>query len=399
MISQRQLFLQHQAQTSPSPLMLEIVKAGGIYLEDREGKKYIDFISGISVSNIGHCHPEVIAAIEQQAKTYMHLMVYGEYVQSPQVLLAKALTDLLPPSLNSVYFVNSGAEATEGAMKLAKRYTGRTEIVCFKNAYHGSTQGALSVMGNELYKQSFRPLLPGIRIFDFNSEEQLELLNENTACVMIELIQGEAGVIPAEINFIQKLRALCSEKGIVLIIDEIQTGFGRTGTLFALEQYEIVPDILLLAKGMGGGMPVGAFIADRKMMNALTHNPVLGHITTFGGNAVCCAAALANLKVIREGNLEKRALQIELIIRNKLSSCKTIKAIRGKGAFLALDFEQESFNFRVIEKCIQYGLITDWFLFCAHAMRIAPPLTIEDAELERSCEIILKSISEAGKRN
>ena len=386
-ISQKQLFLQHVAQTSPAPLALEIVSANGIYLNDINGKQYIDLISGISVSNIGHCHPEVVEAIKKQAETYMHLMVYGEYVQSPQVQLAKALTDLLPTNLNSVYFVNSGAEATEGALKLAKRYTGRSEIISFKNAYHGSTHGALSVMGSEDFKTSFRPLLPDVRTIEFNKEEDLAFITTKTACVIIEPIQGEAGIIAAKPTFLKKLRERCTETGTLLIFDEIQTGFGRTGSLFAFEQYNVIPDILLLAKGMGGGMPIGAFISSKEIMNSLTHNPVLGHITTFGGHPVCCAAALANLNVIVKGNLPQRAKEIEGIIKQTIKHHK-IKEVRVCGALAAIEFAVEATNMQTIGKCIEAGVITDWFLFNTHSMRIAPPLTITDEELEKACKVI-----------
>ena len=392
-LTTRQLFFQHQAQTSPFPLSLEIVKAEGIYMEDVYGKKYIDFISGIAVSNVGHCHPKVVKAIQQQAETYMHLMVYGEYIQTPQVKLAKALTDLLPPSLNSVYFVNSGAEATEGALKLAKRVTGRSEIICFKNAYHGSTHGALSVMGSEDFKNSFRPLLPDVQIFDFNNEEQLDRISERTACVIVEPIQGEAGVIPATTSFIEKLRKLCDQHGALLIFDEIQSGFGRTGSLFAFEQYNVIPDILLLAKGMGGGMPIGAFISSQQLMSTLTNNPMLGHITTFGGHPVSCAASLACLEVICQEKLYQQALLIEKTIRKKLIHPK-IKSIRGRGAMLAIELGDADLNLKTITACITKGLITDWFLFCSTAMRIAPPLIITEEELNSACEVILESLNQ-----
>ncbi len=390
-LSQKQLFLQYIAQTSPAPLALEIVSAKGIYLNDISDKQYIDLISGISVSNIGHCHPEVVDAIKKQAETYMHLMVYGEYVQSPQVLLAKALTDLLPANLNSVYFVNSGTEATEGALKLAKRFTDRSEIISFKNGYHGSTHGALSVMGNEDFKTSFRPLLPDVRIIEFNKEEDLQSITTKTACVIIEPIQGEAGIIAAKQSFLQKLRARCNETQALLIFDEIQTGFGRTGTLFAFEQYKVIPDILLLAKGMGGGMPIGAFIASKEIMNSLSHNPVLGHITTFGGHPVCCAAALANLNVIVKDNLPQRAKEIERIIKETIKHPK-IKELRINGALAAINFDNEATNMQAISKCIEAGIITDWFLFNTKSMRIAPPLIITDEELVRACTIITASI-------
>ncbi len=390
-LSNRQLFLQHVAQTSPAPLVLEIISAKGVYLKDVNGKEYIDLISGISVSNIGHCHPAVVDAVKKQVETHMHLMVYGEYVQSVQVQLAKALTDLLPKNLGSVYFVNSGTEATEGALKLAKRFTGRTELISFTNAYHGSTQGALSVMGSEDFKTSFRPLLPDTRILNFNSEEDLKHISTKTACVIIEPIQGEAGLVAANKNFLKKLRERCSETKTLLIFDEIQTGFGRTGTMFAFEQYEVVPDILLLAKAMGGGMPIGAFVSSNEIMNCLTHNPVLGHITTFGGHPVCCAAALANLNVIAENKLYLRAKEIETILKKELTHPK-IKSLRVCGALAAVDFGDEATNMQVIQKCIAAGVITDWFLFNTQSMRIAPPLMITNEELKKACGVILDVI-------
>ena len=391
-LSQKQLFLQHVAQTSPAPLALEIISAKGIYLNDVNGKQYIDLISGISVSNIGHCHPEVVEAIKKQAESFMHLMVYGEYVHSPQVQLAKALTDLLPSNLDSVYLVNSGTEATEGALKLAKRFTGRTEIISFKNAYHGSTHGALSVMGSEDFKTSFRPLLPDVKIIEFNNIDDLQDITNKTACVIIEPIQGEAGIVGANPIFLKKLRERCDETKTLLIFDEIQTGFGRTGSLFAFEQYNIIPDILLLAKGMGGGMPIGAFISSKKIMDSLTNNPVLGHITTFGGHPVCCAAALANLQVITQNKLYLRAKEIEKTILQKFKHQK-IKEVRVCGALAAIDFNDETTNMQTINKCIEAGIITDWFLFNTQSMRLAPPLIISDEELIKACDIILDCIS------
>jgi len=390
-LSQKQLFLQHVAQTSPAPLALEITSAKGIYLNDINGKQYVDLISGISVSNIGHCHPEVVEAIKKQAETFMHLMVYGEYVHSPQVQLAKTLTDLLPENLNSVYLVNSGAEATEGALKLAKRFTGRSEIVSFKNAYHGSTHGALSVMGSEEFKTSFRPLLPDVKTIEFNNVDDLNQITSKTACVIVEPIQGEAGIIAADKAFLQELRARCMETKTLLIVDEIQTGFGRTGTLFAFEQYGLIPDILLLAKGMGGGMPIGAFIASKEIMDSLTNNPVLGHITTFGGHPVCCAAALANLQVIVKNKLYIRANEIEQIIKQHIKH-PTIKEVRACGALAAIDFGDEVLNMQTIGKCIEAGIITDWFLFNIQSMRIAPPLIISDDELINACNRIVSCI-------
>jgi len=392
-LNQRQLFLRHVAQTSPAPMALEIEKGEGVYLIDTKGKKYFDLISGISVSSLGHCHPKVVEAITKQANTFMHTIVYGEFIQSPQVNLAKALTDLLPSSLDSVYFVNSGAEATEGAMKLAKRVTGRTEIISFKNAYHGSTQGALSIMGSEEFKNSFRPLLPDTKIIEFNKEEDLLQITERTACVVVEPVQAESGVNVPKNDFLKKLSARCKATGTLLVLDEIQTGFGRTGTFFALEQFGIVPDVLLVAKAMGGGMPIGAFVSSKANMDSFTNDPVLGHITTFGGNAVCCAASLATLNEINSTQLYKRAKNIEAIIHDKIKH-PLVKEIRSSGALIAIEFGDIDLNMRIIAKCIEKGVITDWFLFCASAMRLAPPLIISDEELIKACDLIVASLNE-----
>jgi len=374
-------------------MALEIEKGEGVYLIDTKGKKYFDLISGISVSSLGHCHPKVVEAITKQANTFMHTIVYGEFIQSPQVNLAKALTDLLPSSLDSVYFVNSGAEATEGAMKLAKRVTGRTEIISFKNAYHGSTQGALSIMGSEEFKNSFRPLLPDTKIIEFNKEEDLLQITERTACVVVEPVQAESGVNVPKNDFLKKLSARCKATGTLLVLDEIQTGFGRTGTFFALEQFGIVPDVLLVAKAMGGGMPIGAFVSSKANMDSFTNDPVLGHITTFGGNAVCCAASLATLNEINSTQLYKRAKNIEAIIHDKIKH-PLVKEIRSSGALIAIEFGDIDLNMRIIAKCIEKGVITDWFLFCASAMRLAPPLIISDEELIKACDLIVASLNE-----
>lgn len=390
-MTNREIFYKYLAQTSDSPLAIEVERAEGVYLYGPNGEKYIDLISGISVSNIGHRHPRVIEAIKDQLDKYMHLIVYGEFIQSPQVKLAELLTSNLPENLNNVYFVNSGSEAVEGALKLSKRFTGRTEIVCFKNAYHGSSHGALSVMGDERMKNAFRPLLPDVRTLEFNNIDTLNQVTTNTACVIVESIQGEAGVIVPDNEFIKKLRNICSEKGVLLIFDEIQTGFGRTGSLWAFEQFEVVPDILLLAKGMGGGLPIGAFISSKDIMNCLTNNPVLGHITTFGGNPVCAASAFANLEVIIENRLWENAFMIENVCKKMLIHPK-IKNIRGRGALLAIEFEDFKENKKVIDNCLVNGLITDWFLFADNCMRIAPPLIISEAQLRDSCKIIIDSI-------
>ena len=389
-MNQRELFLRHVAQTSDLPLLgvdVNIASACGSVLKDADGKEYIDLISGISVSNIGHCHPKVVSAIHEQSKKYMHLMVYGEFNQNPQVTYATALSKLLPPQLNTVYFTTSGSEAVEGALKLAKRVTGRTELISFKNSYHGSSHGALSVMGDEYFKNSFRPLLPDVRVLEFNDVKDLENITSKTAAVIIEPIQGEAGIRKAKPEFLKALRDRCDELCVLLIFDEIQCGFGRTGSLFAFEQYGIVPDVLLIAKGMGGGLPIGAFISSHPLMSTLTNNPVLGHINTFGGNAVCVAAAQATLEVILEEKLVLRAKEIEKIVSDNLKHA-LIKEIRMHGALGAIDFGNETLNMQVIKACLENGIISDWFLFCSTAMRIAPPLTISNEELLKALEII-----------
>jgi acetylornithine/succinyldiaminopimelate/putrescine aminotransferase len=392
-LSQRQLFLQHVGQTSEAPLMLEIDIAEGIYLQDIYGKKYIDFISGISVSSVGHRHPKVLEAIQDQLNHYMHLMVYGEYVQSPQVKLASRLAEVLPGNIDSVYFVNSGTEAIEGAIKLSRRATGRKKIFSFINAYHGSTNGALSLMSDTYFTDAFQPLLPDI--FHLQSEDfrGLELIDESTAAVFVEIVRGEAGAIPVSEEFLKALRLRCTEVGALYIADEIQTGFGRTGKLFACNHYDIIPDIIVLAKGMGGGMPIGAFAAPKSIMSTLAHNPVLGHITTFGGHPVSCAAALASLEVILNSDYEKKVPYFENIIREKLRH-PLIKNISGKGLLLSCNLGDSETNFKFIGNCIKNGLITDWFLFSPNRFRIAPPLTITEEELNNSIDLILKSLEE-----
>lgn len=393
-ISNRQLFLNHIAQVSPKPMELEIIRAKGIYLFDVNEKSYIDFISGISVSNVGHCHPHVVKAIQEQAEKYMHLMVYGEYIQSPQIQLAKSLTDLLPENLNSIFYTNSGAEATEGALKLAKRVTGKTEIICFTNSYHGSTHGALSVMGNEEFKQAFRPLLPDVKIIPYNNINEVKKnITSKTACVILEPIQSETGYTVADYQFLKAIREKCDEHCALLIFDEIQNGFGRSGTLFAFEQTGVIPDVLLLAKGMGGGMPIGCIVSSQKLLNEFTHNPVLGNINTFGGNAVCCAASLACLQTIFSEKLIDAIEKKSSLIRTLLNH-QAIKSIKGKGLMLSLEFENTDLNFKIIETCIKNGLIVDWFLFNTYSMRITPPLIITEDEIKTACAIILKSIDE-----
>jgi acetylornithine/N-succinyldiaminopimelate aminotransferase len=389
----RRFFFRHLAQTSPAPLGLEIVKAEGVYLYDVAGRQYIDGIGGISVCNTGHRHPRVVQAIRDQADQYLHLLVYGELIQSPQVQYAKLLSDHLPPSLNSVYFTNSGAEATEGAMKLAKRVTGRAGIVAFKQSYHGSTQGALSVMGDEYWRNAYRPLLPGIGHADYNSEAALEMITERTACVIAETVQAERGVYVPEGNWLRRLRDRCDAMGALLVLDEIQVGFGRTGTLWGFERYSVLPDILLLGKALGGGMPMGAFISDRRTMWSLTGDPVLGHITTFGGHPVCCAAGMASLQVLLEEDWIGQVVQKEDIFRRRLVH-PAIRDFRSSGLLIAVEFENFETNKRIIDACIDKGLLTDWYLFAPQCMRIAPPLPITAEQIEKACSIILSAIEE-----
>lgn len=355
------------------------------------GKKYIDLISGIGVSNVGHRHPKVVSAVKNQVDKYMHLMVYGEYIQSPQVKLAEALASTLPPSLNAVYLVNSGSEATEGAIKLAKRYTGKPDILSCVNAYHGSSQGALSAGGNEVFKQNYRPLIPGHRTIRFNEISDLTQINTKTAAIIVETVQGEAGVRIASDDYFIALKMRCEEVGALLILDEIQAGFGRTGTFWAFEQYGIVPDILLSAKGMGGGMPIGCFISSRAIMDVFKENPILGHISTFGGHPVSCAAALATIETLKSEDLiaqlaKKAALFHELLIHPK------IKSIRNRGLMMAVEFESFEVLKPIIDRAIEAGVITDWFLFCDNAMRIAPPLTITEEEIKMACNTIMQAI-------
>jgi len=383
-MTNRQLFLDHVGQTSDAPLALEIVRAEGSKLFDADGKAYIDLIGGISVCNVGHRHPKVIEAIKKQLDDYLHIMVYGELVQSPQVQYATMLAAHLPTSLNSVFFTTSGSEATEGAMKLAKRYSNRTQIISFKNSYHGSTQGALSVMGSEYWQQAFRPLLPGILQLNYNSFEDLENITEQTACVIAETVQSEAGVLVPQNDWLKALRKKCDDTGTLLVLDEIQCGFGRNGTLWAFEQFGIVPDILLLGKALGGGMPLGAFVADKKIMDSLTHSPVLGHINTFGGHPVSCAAGLAAFKVLLDEKLVDRVKEKEALFLNLLKHPK-IKAVRSRGLMLAVEFDSFETNKQVIDALILEGVFTDWFLFAANCLRIVPPLTISNDEIATAC--------------
>ncbi|WP_429043823.1 aspartate aminotransferase family protein [Chitinophaga sp. W3I9] len=389
-MNNRQLFLQHVAQTSDAPLALEIVKAEGMYMWDVNGKRYLDLIAGISVCNVGHCHPAVVKAIQEQAQQYMHLLVYGEFVQSPQVAFASLLTQHLPEQLNCVYFTNSGAEAVEGAMKLAKRYTGRTEIAAFNRSYHGSTQGALSILGDEYWRNAYRPLLPGIQHLEYNNFASLELITGNTAAVIAESVQAEGGVIVPQREWLHALREKCSATGALLILDEIQCGFGRNGTLWAFEQFGIVPDVLLLGKALGGGMPLGAFIASRDIMWTLTNSPVLGHITTFGGHPVNCAAGRAGFQALLDQDLLKEVNAKGQLFLEHLKH-PAIKSVRSLGLMIAVEFENFPVNKKVIDYCIDKGVLTDWFLFAAECMRIVPPLIITPEEIKWACSIICEA--------
>jgi acetylornithine/succinyldiaminopimelate/putrescine aminotransferase len=387
----KEVFLNHIAQTNDSPFLISIERAEGIYLYSPDGKRFTDLISGISVSNVGHRHPKVIQAIKEQLDKHLHVMVFGEYIQSAPNQLAEKLNSLLPPSLNCTYFVNSGTEANEGAMKLAKRVTGRTEIISCRKSYHGSTHGSLSVSGNEIKKSAFRPLLPDVNFIDFNTLSDLDKITHRTACVIMETIQGDAGVRVPSKAYMKTVRKRCDDTGTLLILDEIQCGMGRTGTLFAFEQFNIVPDILTIAKAFGGGLPIGAFIADKKIMQTLTHDPMLGHITTFGGNPVCCASALATLQVIEDENL-LASVEHKGKLFEKLLQHKHIREIRRIGLMFAIDFDSAERVNRIVANAKQSGVICYWFLSHPSSFRIAPPLTISDAQIEESCLTILKAI-------
>jgi acetylornithine/succinyldiaminopimelate/putrescine aminotransferase len=387
-------FLTYLAQTTDSPYLISVSHAEGLYLYDADGKRYADLISGIGVSNVGHRHPHIIDAIKRQLDQHLHVMVYGEFIQSTPNLLAKKLVSKLPGNLNCCYFVNSGTEANEGALKLAKRHTGRTGIVSFRKSYHGSTHGSMSVSGNEVKKQAFRPLLPDVTFIEFNVEADLVNITDKTACVIVETIQGDAGVRVPSRSFMKALRQRCDDAGALLILDEIQCGMGRTGTLFAFEQFDIVPDILTVAKAFGGGLPIGCFIAGRHIMHDLTHDPMLGHITTFGGNPVCCASALAALEVLENENLleqvEAKGKRFE-----KLLTHRAIKEIRRIGLLFAIDFESAELVSRIVEEGKKLGVICYWFLSHPYSFRIAPPLTISDDEIKESAALISQAIDNA----
>lgn len=392
MLSQRQLFFEHMGLPSLNPLGIEIKTARGVFLYGPDGKDYIDLVSGVTVSNLGHQHPDIIQAIKDQADKHLHVMVYGDLIQAPQVRLAEKLTSLLPENLQSVYFVTSGSEAIDGALKLAKRYTGRTGIISFRNSYHGGTHGALSICGNEQLKYAFRPLLPDVKILNFNNEDELKCITTSTACVVVETIQAEAGIILPEHDFLKKLRNRCNETGSLLIIDDIQMGMGRTGKLFSFEHFGIVPDIICLAKAFGGGMPLGAFISSKEIMRSFTHDPELGHITTFGGHPVSCAAALASLEFITSNEVYKYADNKADIFISILSGHKKIKSIRHKGLMIGIDLESSEMTGKLIRHFADHGIIADSFLFRPQAFRIAPPLIINEEEIHLACDRLISSL-------
>jgi len=377
------LFLDYVAQTSDAPMMLEVVKAQGCTMYDPQGKPYLDLIAGISVSNMGHSHPAIVEAVKQQAEQYMHVMVYGEFVESPQVKYAEWISKHFHGGQHAVFFVNSGSEAIETALKLAKRVTGRSSIISFENAYHGATHGALSIGGDEERKNAFRPLVPGNISLPFNNTEALSLIDENVAAVVIEPVQGEAGVIPADKTYLQTLRKICTEKGVLLVFDECQSGFGRTGAMFASQYYDVQPDITTLGKALGGGMPLGAVVAPKHLLDSFQSSPVLGHITTFGGHPVCCAAGLAAAQLISpellQGVKQKEQLFLDLLKH------ESIVEVRTAGLLIAVEFKDATTNFEVIKQMIERGIITDWFLYADHSLRIAPPLIISEEEIKFAC--------------
>jgi len=394
-MTQRELFLKHVGQTSTSPLAFEVSKAEGCHLYDTNGKKHIDLIGGISVCNLGHGNERIKTAVKKQLDDYMHVMVYGESVLSPQVNYAKEISDVLPENLNSVYFTNSGSEATEGAMKLAKRYTGRSKILSFKNSYHGSTQGALSVMGSEYWQQAYRPLLPNVYQFEYGSQASIDAIDEQTACIILEPMQSEAGIQEAPKSWLEALRKKCTETNCLLVFDEIQTGFGRCGSLFAMNKIGVTPDIVLLGKALGGGMPIGAFVSDKKIMDTFSTNPVLGHITTFGGHPVCCAAGRESLKIIQElFEVEPDFVHRKSALFTKQLKHNAIKKVSAYGLLIAVHFDNYDINKKIIDQCIVNGAFTDWFLFADNALRIAPPLIISEEEILEACNLVIQSINE-----
>ncbi len=381
-------FFQYQAQTTPFASGFEVDRAEGSYIYDPQGNAYLDFVAGVSANTLGHSHPKIIAAIKAQADKYLHVMVYGEYAQEMPVKLCALLASATPAPLEVTYLVNSGAEAIEGSLKLAKRYTGREEIISFKNAYHGNTHGALSVSGNEQQKREFRPLLPLVSFIEFNKEQDLDKITTNTACVLLETIQGAAGFLLPDPFYLKKLKERCEEVGALLILDEIQPGFGRTGKLFSFEHYGIVPDILAMGKGMGGGVPVGAFMSSKEIMQSLSHSPKLGHITTFGGNPLIAAASLATLKEVLESGLMDEVDAKEALFRSLLVHPK-IKKVHGRGLMLAVDLADPDFTLRVAKRCMENGLIVFWQMYRNEYLRISPPLTISQSEIRKGCKILL----------
>jgi acetylornithine/succinyldiaminopimelate/putrescine aminotransferase len=390
----RQIFQRHLAQTSPAPLGLHVTHAEGCTLRDAEGKEYLDLIGGISVANVGHRHPRVVEAIKAQADRYLHTMVYGELVQSPQVEYAQTLTALLPPHLDCIYFTNSGAEATEGALKLARRLTGRPHIVAAHNSYHGATLGALSLIGDEMWRAPFRPLIPGVLHRHYNGDDFLEAITEQTACVILETVQAEAGVIAPDLIWLRAIRERCTATGALLVFDEIQCGFGRTGTLWGFQQYSVEPDILLLGKALGGGMPLGAFVSSHEKMQAFTHSPVLGHITTFGGHPVCCAAGLAGLQAMVEEKMME-GVETKSNLFSLLLNHPKIIAVRAAGLLIAVELKSAEMVGKALARCLEEGLFSDWFLFAPHCIRIAPPLVISETEIRRACNILLNALDDA----
>ena len=387
----RKQFLRHVAQTSPAPQLIEVARAEGVFFYTPEGKPYYDLVSGVSVNNVGHGNRAVVEAVQRQAADYMHIMVYGEMVERPQVEFARALAEALPEPLDSVYFLNSGAEAVEGALKLAKRYTHRTEMISMRQAYHGSTHGAMSMMGQpegEEWKCAFRPLLPDTKAIRFNNIDDLSLITERTACVLCEPVQGEAGVRPPKDGYLQALRKRCTEVGALLIFDEIQVGMGRTGEMFAMQKYGVTPDIVCLAKALGGGMPLGAFVSSQEIMSTLTHNPVLGHITTFGGHPVCCAAGLAAMKFLQDNKIVEDVERKGALYEELLKDHPAVKEIRRAGLLLAIELGESEKLYKIMDLFIERGILSDWFLFCDTAFRISAPLVISDEEIRDSVRII-----------
>ncbi|WP_106634282.1 MULTISPECIES: aspartate aminotransferase family protein [unclassified Alistipes] len=391
----RKQFLAHVGQTSPSPMLVEVERAEGSFFYTPEGRRYYDLVAGVSVSNVGHANREVVRAVQEQAARYMHVMVYGELVEAPQVRYAARIASLLPGGLESVYFVNSGAEAVEGALKLAKRFTGRTELISMRRAYHGSTHGSMSMMGapeGEEWKGAFRPLLPDVQAIEFNDPAQLERITRRTACVLVEPVQGEAGVRVPRPGYLEALRRRCDEVGALLVFDEIQTGLGRTGELFAMQKYGVVPDIVCLAKAFGGGMPLGAFIARHEIMDTLQSNPTLGHITTFGGHPVCCAAGLAALEYLLDHHVVEQVEAKGALYEELLQGHPAVREIRRSGLLLAVELGSSERLYRIMELFKQAGIMSDWFLFCDTAFRISPPLTISEEEVRDSARIILECL-------